>query len=194
MNCKRLFPPPFEIAEMLYYTIGQDPNVQVGYPVCIEECCYEILIKVDYRGQAELLREIVPYTYQYGNSHITTKVVWCDEEIVMPCVGQKNQRQVAQLFCGALRNNYLFRGVMLNPQSCIPLKSSITVCIYPRRMPVGGDQGCNTPCKGHGEWANELFAQVLKLNYGLLISTEIYFKCCADEEFSCCNLYCNGNY
>lgn len=181
MPQKRLYPPPYQIAELLYFSIGQDPNVRISQPKYTEEHCFEICVHVALKGQAEALRVIVPQCYTYGNQRIETKVYSCDEEIEYPCLGSKNQAQVARVFCTALHTNYLFKGVILEEQCLVPIKSEIDVCIVKQKMP-------------NGEWASENFAQVLKQHFGLLLCTHVKYTSHCQNGLGCHTFYCKGIY
>lgn len=186
MSYKRMYPPWYEIVSLLYYTIGADPQICIMEPECVDENHYTMGICVGYRQQADYLRMIIPTEYRTGNYVIGTQIFCNDEEICLPCIPQKNQRDVANLFCNALRTNPLFRGVLLVPQPFIPLKSCVQVCVVKDYVPT---------CGGHGQMSvADAFAQVVKLHYGTLMATEVYFKCCTCHELNGCCLYCEGNY
>lgn len=185
MGFKQMYPPWYEIASLLYYTIGADPQVKVMEPECVDENCYTMGICVGYRQQAEYLRMVIPTEYRSGNTTICTQIFCCEEEICFPCIAQKNQRDVANLFCNALRTNPLFKGVILVPQCFIPIKSYVEICVVKECIPT---------CGGYYKMSvADAFAQVMKLHYGTLTATEVIFKCCTCRELQSCSLYCEGN-
>ncbi|MGL4798951.1 MAG: hypothetical protein ACRCWY_06070 [Cellulosilyticaceae bacterium] len=186
MSYKRMYPPWYELATLLYYTLGSDPCVQIMEPKCVEENQYEMGICVAYQQQADYIRVIVPTEYRTGNTIVCTKVFCDGKEIYFPCLPQKNQRDVANLFCNALRTNPLFQGVLLVPQSFVPIKSYIEVCVVRECIPACG--GC------YEMSVADAFAQVLKLCYGSLTSTEVIFKHCNCRELREGCLYCRGNW
>lgn len=189
MSYKQIYPPWYEIATLLYYTVGQDPYVYIMEPECEEENIFKLGIAVTYRQQADYIRIIIPTEYRSGNTTIYTHVYCQDEEIYFSCIPQKNQRDVANVFCNALRTNPLFLGTILVPQSFLPLKSYVEVCVVKDYLPVGGY--CHAQYRIS---VADAFAQVIKLEYGILITTEAVFRghCLKEMGDEC--LYCKGNW
>ncbi len=182
MPYKRIYPPVHEIATLLYYTLGCDPNIRILKPKCEAPHVYRIGIQVAYREQADYIRIIVPLEYRSGNEVVYTDVFSQGEFICFPCGSQKNQRDVANVFCNALRTNPLFIGVVLEPQSCIPVKSTIKVCVTKGVVPRCGYDQCIA----------DAFAEVVRLCYGVIIITEVIFCSCHPREVQCGCLYCKG--
>lgn len=189
MECKTIYPTLYDLATLLYYTFGQDPNVWVLEPRCNEKNEYEITLCVMYKQQAEYIRSILPYTYKAFNHCVNIRVVVEDENIAYTCLRQKNQRDVATLFCNALKSNPLFRGVKLVPQSFLPIRSEIIVEVVEGCLPRS--------CGGllhSGIQVADAFATVTQTNYGHLTQTEVIFqskknKCCHESCY-----YCIGDY
>lgn len=189
MSYKRIYPPWYEIAILLHYTLGQDPCVHIMEPECVEENVYSLGICVDFRQQADYIRVIIPFEYRTGNTIICTRVFVQEEEIIFPCIAQKNQRDVANIFCNALRTNPLFKGVFLIPQSFVPIKSFIEVCVIREHIPSYG----NYIGVGGRVTVADAFAQVIKLEFGKLIVTEVIFRGCSGRELDEGCLFCKGS-
>lgn len=176
-----------QIEDMLYYTIGQDNNVKVGC-VQIRGDEAKICIEVRHLDQAEALRNILPECYEWGMRRVYIHVL-CKGELVYGCSCAKyNQRSVASLFCRALRTNQLFVGVKLHEQSFVPVRSTIDVYIKSCLLPIQCGEGCYNQ-----QVANEVFAQVLRREFGLIISTEVFYRddSCRRENRRC--LFCVGD-
>lgn len=178
-----------QMEDMIYYTIGQDPNVKVGHVVICTEDEAEICIYTRYLDQAEALRSVMPEVYEWGMKRLCTKI-FCGEQQITTCYCTKhNQRSVASLFCRALTTNPLFVGVSLNEQPFLPIKSSINVYIYPCLLPIR--------CNGQHESEQssvQTFAQVLKREFGGILSTEILYVSDAVRRKNGHCLYCVGRY
>lgn len=176
-----------QIEDMLYYTIGQDSNVKVG---CVQIRGNEakICIEVRHLDQAEALRNILPECYEWGMRKVFVHVL-CKGELVFGCICTKhNQRSVASLFCRALRTNQLFVGVKLHEQAFVPIRSNIDVYIKSCLLPIQCGERFHSE-----EVANEVFAQVLRREFGLLISTEVFFLDDSCRIGSRRRLFCVGD-
>lgn len=177
-----------QIEDMLYYTIGQDSHIKIG---CVQVRGEEakICIEVKYLDQAEALRHILPECYEWGMRKIYTHVLCKGELVYASNCNKYNQRSVASLFCRALRTNPLFVGVKLQEQAFVPVRSNIDVYIKSCILPIQ----CGERCYNQ-QVANEVFAQVLKREFGLLISTEVFYRddTCRKENRRC--LFCVGDY
>lgn len=189
MSSKKLYPPWYDIAALLYYTIGQDPGVSILEPECEEIGVYHITLCVDYRQKAEYLRAIIPVTYTSFNTIIMTHIIVNDEKVDCTCISQKNQKDVANIFCNALRTNPLFIGVALVPQPFIPISSEIIVNIIEERL-----QPLSCGMYSRGVSVADAFAEVCKHCYGNIIQTTALFeshKRCRGSQ-NC--YYCVGDY
>lgn len=170
------------IEKMLRYTVGQDPNVYIEKMQYKGECMYEIKIKVRGQGRGESLRAILPRSYEYGQNTIVTKICREGEEEIWSCIPQKNARQVATLFCMALETNPYFMGAMLPEEKWLNISTNVTIWIWK-------DEVYLTPCSGP-QTLSELFAQVLKRDYGCLMTSHVWFR---DYRKGCvkpCQMYC----
>ncbi|MGL4346452.1 MAG: hypothetical protein ACRCTE_14730 [Cellulosilyticaceae bacterium] len=182
---QRMYDSAEMIRDMLFCTIGQDPNVCVGE---VEHICHEakeIPIAVRGASRAENLRAIVPREYQVGNTVITTKIIFEGCELEWRCIPKGNVRQVATLFCQALSTNRLFMGTVLPPEKLISMSFNLSVLIAPESITFFG------PCP-HKEWAADVFARVLTLQYGKVLCTH---ACFVNYEPSChCEdvIYCGA--
>ncbi|MGL4361819.1 MAG: hypothetical protein ACRCSG_00810 [Cellulosilyticaceae bacterium] len=194
MNMQQVYPPWYEIVTLLYYTLGQDNSVHIMEPQeGVSEGCEKVLdlgIVVEYRQQAECIRVILPKYYRTGNTVLCTHIYCNEEEIIFTGIAQKNQRDIASVFCNALHNNPLFRGVSLVPQTLIPLKSMIQVAVIPKNLPVNleGYTGYSKTMS-----VAEAFSQVIKRQYGTLLTTVVCFKSCGNKELREIRFFCKGS-
>ncbi|MEG0086300.1 MAG: hypothetical protein RR448_03510 [Niameybacter sp.] len=177
-----------QIEDMLYYTIGQDPNVRIRRVQVRseEEAC--ICIEVRYYNQAQALKSIMPEYYEWGMQKIYVHVLCGDHSVTLSCSGNNNQRAVASSFCTALASNDFFVGVKLNEQGFLPIKSSIEVYIYPCLVPIR----CGGDCYNEQSLV-QVFAEVLKREFGLIIRTEVLIRSNAIRKGRKECLYCVGN-
>lgn len=172
------------LRDMLYCTIGQDPNVFVG-PLTNHECgIYEITIEVRGQSRAEAMRIIVPEEYLYGEEKVCVKIYCNREEIIWPCTPHKNGRDVANVFCRALSSNDFFIGVKLGPDKLLPICNEISVLMRNEWIYFYAPE--------YKECVAKVFSQVIKISYGILIITKVRFR---TYDMGCENgapFYCGG--
>lgn len=182
---QRMYDSAEMIRDMLYCTIGQDPNVCVNEVECICHELQEIPIHVKGQSRAENLRVIIPREYQCGNTMIVTKVFLEGCEIGWSCVPKGNVRQVATLFCQGLSSNRLFAGTVLPPEKLIAVTFNLKVLILPEAITFFG------PCP-HEEYAADVFARVLNLEYGKILCTRACFVNYDPSCYPVCEIYCGA--
>ena len=169
MSIVRIHPQISLLRDMLYCSVGQDPNVNVGQ---LHGCgcgIYEIKIAVIGQSRAEALRVIIPEEYLYGEEKVCVKLFCQGQEIIWPCVPQKNERDVANLFCRALSSNDFFVGVALGPEKILPIINELGVFVCQEKIYFYEPFQYEEPVA-------KVFSQVIRLRYGLLITTRVCFR------------------
>lgn len=180
----------FELQDILYHTIGQDPYVEIG---ALDECeeeenkKFEICIYVDYLGQAEALRDIIPNFYVWRDEKIFINIISEGRVLDESHLIRRRQKSVANLFCSALRNNKYFIGVKLLEKSFIPIRSSIEVYIESQIVPIKYNKKCYAE-----QNVSTLFAEVLRHQFGRLIGTKVVYMNDALRKEQKHELYCKG--
>ncbi|MGL4737387.1 MAG: hypothetical protein ACRCW2_08050 [Cellulosilyticaceae bacterium] len=182
---QRMYDSAEMIRDMLFCTIGQDPNVCVQEVVCVCHELQEIPIHVSGQARAENLRAIIPREYQIGNTVIVTKVFYERCELEWVCIPKKNVRQVATLFCQGLSSNRLFAGTILPPEKLIAVTFNLTILILPETITFFGPWP-------HEESAADVFARVLNLEYGKILCTRACFVSFDPSCHRVCDIYCGA--
>lgn len=172
------------IREKLEATVGQDEAVYVHYLETIDCDRYCIRISVRGKAKAEALRKLIPLEYRYGNVTVITIIEEHGYEI-KECYCPTNAKQIANTVCIALQGNYLFEAVALpNDVKCV--FPAVYVLIQPKCIRLWGAEGYVS----FEEQADNLFAEVLKTSYGMLIRVKVIFTNRYKTQINACDIYC----
>lgn len=174
------------IRDKLIATIGQDPCVMIHALQEVECDKYCIGVSVEGRAKAEAIRKMLSREYRYGNVVVITRVYTGNRE-VMGSYCPTNAKEIANTICIGLQGNYLFEAVAL-PNDCSCVFPKVYVIILAKMIRLWGPSGSGA----YEEIAANLFAEVLKTNYGHIIHVKVVFTNRCRNDFDPCDIFCKN--